>query len=87
MTVKITVLILLILSTVEIFFNFFSKILKAIISKFNPNFQLGEKPKAALKLIVVAVLFASVIYYLVVGVKFFADLLGISLNQSIFDIF
>lgn len=87
MSLKMIFLILLTLSTAEIFFGLFSKIFNSILTSLNSNIKLGEKPKVAIKLIVVTIFFISVIYFLIEIIIWLANVFGISLNRSIFDIF
>lgn len=87
MNKEIIVIIILILSGSEIFFNVFTKIFKWITGKFNKEYSFSEKFIGIYKLIFVAIFMASVVFFIVLGVKALAALLDISLDQSIFDIF
>ena len=87
MSTKIIMLILLIISGVEIFLNFFTLLIEKIISLFNKGFKLSEKVNAAIKLVFVAVFMTCVVYFIVLAVKAAALWLGISLDKSLLDIF
>lgn len=87
MTKEIIVLILLVLSGIEIFFNVFTRIFEKLIGLFKKGFSFNEKAGGIFKLIFVAIFLVSVFYFLFLGLKVFADFLGISLDQNIFDIF
>ncbi len=87
MNLKIFFLIVLVISGLEIFTNIFTKVIVFIASIFKKNFKLREKPEAVIKMLFVVIFLTSVIYYMTQMIKFLADLFGISLNMSIFDIF
>ncbi|MGF7058088.1 hypothetical protein [Brassicibacter mesophilus] len=87
MSTKIIMLILLIISSTEIFFNFFTLPIEKGIGIFIKGFKFNEKVSAAIKLVFVAVFMTSVIYFIVLSVKAIALWLGISLDKSILDIF
>lgn len=80
-------LILLIVGVLEIFFNIITILLQKIIGLFVKNFEFNEKSAGILKLIFVIIFMASVIFFLAEFVKVLAALLGISLDNSLLDIF
>ncbi|SCG83919.1 hypothetical protein DW1_2355 [Proteiniborus sp. DW1] len=87
MSTKVIMLILLIIGVLEIFFNIISNLLQKIIGLFNENFQFKEKTAGILKLIFVIIFMVSVIFFLTEFVRVLAALFGISLDNSILDIF
>ena len=87
MPLKIWMILLLLFSGAEIFFNLFTIVFTIFISLFKRNYKMSENMKTAIKLIFVALFFVGVIYFLIIAVKVIAAWFGISLNKSIFDIF
>lgn len=84
---KIIMLILLFIGVLEIFFNIITTLLQMIIGLFVKNFKFKEKAAGILKLFFVIIFMASVIFFLAEFVKVLAGLFGISLDNSILDIF
>ncbi len=80
-------LILLVIGVLEIFFNIVTRLLQKIIGSFSKNFEFNEKAAGILKLIFVIIFMVSVIFFLAEFVKILASLFGISLDNSILDIF
>lgn len=87
MNVNFIVVLVFILTGLEIFFNTLTKIVRYIISLFGKKISVSEKAYTVIKLIVVALFLASVIYFLILFVKVLASWFGIPLNKSIFDFF
>jgi cytochrome b subunit of formate dehydrogenase len=87
MNINFIVVLVLILTGLEIFFNTLTKIVRYIISIFGIKVSISEKTYTVIKLIVVALFLASVIYFLILFVKVLASWLGIPLDKSIIDFF
>ncbi|EOC99529.1 hypothetical protein [Caldisalinibacter kiritimatiensis] len=87
MGMKALMLLILIITGAEIFFEVFTKLVKYIFSLFKKEIKIGEKFFGIIKLIVVAFFLVSVIYFLIEFVKVLADWFGIPINKSIFDFF
>lgn len=84
---KIIMLILLVIGVLEIFFNIITVLLEKFIRIFNRNYKFSEKVSVVLKLFFIFIFLISVIFFLVEFVKVLAALFGISLDDSILDIF
>jgi len=80
-------LALLVVGVLEIFFNIITALLEKFIRIFNNNFKFSEKTSGRLKLFFVFIFLISVVFFLVEFVKVLATLFGISLDDSILDIF
>lgn len=87
MPLKIWMVLLLLFSGAEIFFNVFTIIFAKIISLFKKNYTISENIKTAIKLIFVILFFVGVIYFLIIVVKVISAWFGIPLDKNIFDIF
>lgn len=86
MKLQLLMLIVLIVTGVEIFFNVFTNLFSKMFF-LKKDFEFSQKTKENIKVIVVLVFMISVIYYLIQFVKISAAWFGIPLDKSILDFF
>ncbi|WDV45270.1 hypothetical protein PV797_17335 [Clostridiaceae bacterium M8S5] len=87
MSTEIIMAIILIASFLEIFTKLFSKVLEKLIKTFKLGDKIPMKLDVVFKLIWVALLLVSAVYFMFAGVEILAKFLGINLDQGLFDIF
>lgn len=84
MNKKIIFLIFLVLGVLEIFFDFFTVLIKnTLLHKKNKD--INEKTKTTIKLFFILVFFIGIIYFIGQFVQVMARLFGISLDGGIFE--
>lgn len=83
----ITMLIIFIVTGAEIFFNVLTTIVSHFILLFKKDFKINKKLETIMKLIVVALFFMALVFFLMKFVKITAVWLNIPLNKSIFELF
>ncbi|WP_066502109.1 hypothetical protein [Abyssisolibacter fermentans] len=87
MKTNIVMFIILLASSLEIFLRVFSKVITKIFTLLKKDSKIPVKIDIVFKLIWVALLLVSAVYFMFKGVDALAKLFGIPLDKSIIDIF